>query len=158
MTHDQLIVAQAEAFTILRDLMHIKADDPRPQRIINTIKQAAMAILRLKPMDCTGRNHVRDTQPAASNTASPQMRTQEAAPRSGPREADPDPTSHLSDERFCELLQHLPDTLEPTTDKRRLRLTRYLARYNLGTTPEVKAAIRARAHALAESLQHHRAA
>jgi len=149
MTHDQLIVAQSEAFTILRDLMHMKADDPRPQRIINTIKQTAMAILRLKPID---RNDARSKQPAVTEIAPKRTATQTAPPQLEPRAADPDPTAHLSDEQFTELLTHLPD-LNPTTDKRRMRLARYLARFHLGVTPDVKAAIFARADRLGEALQ-----
>jgi len=154
MTHDQLSVAQQEAFTILRDLMHLKHDDPRPQRIINTIKQAAMAILRLKPID---RNDARSNHPAVTEIAPTRMTTQKAPPQPEPRAADTDPTAHLSDDQFTELLTHLPD-LNPATDKRRMRLARYLARFHLGITPEIKEAIRARAPQLTESLQRQRAA
>lgn len=158
MTQQELIVAQAEAFTILRDLMHMKADDLRPQRIINTIKQAAMAILRLKPLHPNA--HAKKAHPEHVESGD-----RESAQRAGPvphpepqtRNPEPapaDPTAHLSDEKFAELLQYLPDSLDPATDKRRHRL----ARYNLPCTDQVKSAIRTRAQALAESLQQQRAA
>jgi len=155
MTHDQLIVAQSEAFTILRDLMHLKADDPRPQRIINTIKQTAMAILRLKPLTpaATDRSPVAGSASKVRESAQPAETNPKSA--SEPREADP--TAHLSDEQFTELLTHLPD-LNPATDKRRMRLARYLARFHLGVTPEIKLAIIERAAHLTSSTQRKRAA
>ncbi len=151
-----LMTVQAEALAKLVSLMHIDKDDPRPQKVLTTIRLAAMAILRLKPMDRAARDDARESQSAASGSTSAQTKEEFAAPQSELREADL--TAHLTDDQFAELLQHLPDTLDPSTDKRRLRLARYLARFNLGVTPEVKSAIRARAQRLAESLRQQRAA
>lgn len=146
MTHDQLIVAQAEAFTILRDLMHLKPDDPRPQRIINTIKQAALAILRLKPLSQQGEvNSTRQHGAGEGERRNSQSARTQLPESDHSRAADPtptDPVASLADAQFDELIARLPhNTLHPRTDKQRDRLARHFAAYHLECTDDVKAAI-----------------
>ena len=153
MTNEQLIVAQAEAFTILRDLMHIKPDDPRPQRIINTIKQAALAILRLKPLTHSAGEDGRERRPTAGEGKSSDTRDDESTRQRGstheisdtPRPANAGPAAavdSLPDAQFDELITRLPhNTLYPRTDKQRDRLARHFAAYHLDCTDDVKTAI-----------------
>lgn len=156
-----LMTAQAEALATLVSLMRMAADDARPAHVINTIKQAAIAILRLKPLSRQGEDRstrqrgsgeggLRTPSPSAAH--SPQVSNVSCAHANGELSAPADPTAHLTDHQFAQLLQHLPETLEPATEKRRLRLARYLARFNLAPTPEVKAAIIDRADRLAQSM------
>ncbi len=152
-----LMTVQAEALAKLVSLMHIDKDDPRPQKVLTTIRLAAMAILRLKPSLSRAATDDRPAARAGSGEDKPTQPPQ-SNPTPAPDHREADLTAHLTDDQFAELLQHLPDTLDPATDKRRLRLARYLARFNLGVTPEVKTAIRARAQSLAESLRQQRAA
>lgn len=138
MTNETLIVAQAEAFTILRDLMHLQADDPRPQRIINTIKQAALAILRLKPLS----NETSKASPAR-RPAPGEDAPQQASARHVPAAPDAaEAVDTLTEPQFDELIARLPhNTLYPRTDKQRERLTRHFAANHLPCTDDIKQAI-----------------